>query len=45
MRKKRAIAIADRAAPVALKIVSAANLLFLISFLMALATAVDIATQ
>ncbi len=43
MRKKRAIAIADRAAPLALKLVSAANLLFLASFVMALAMAVDIA--
>ncbi len=45
MRKKRAIAIADRAAPLALKLVSAANLLFLVSFLMTLAIAIDIATQ
>ncbi|MBL8576614.1 MAG: hypothetical protein JNK47_05275 [Mesorhizobium sp.] len=42
MRKKRAIAIADRAAPLALKLVSAANLLFLASFVMALAMAVDV---
>ncbi|MEQ1943595.1 hypothetical protein ABMA32_14375 [Mesorhizobium sp. VNQ89] len=43
MRKKRAIAIADRAAPVALKLITAGNLLFLASFLMALATAIAIA--
>ena len=43
MRKKRVIAIADRAAPVALKLVSAANVLLLVSFLMTLAMAVDIA--
>lgn len=42
MKKIRAIAIADRTAPLALKLISAANLLFLASFLAALAVAVDI---
>lgn len=41
MRKARAIA--DRAAPFALKLISAANLLFLASFLIALSLAVDLA--
>jgi hypothetical protein len=41
MRKARVIAIADRAAPFALKLVSAANLLFLASFLIALSVAVN----
>jgi hypothetical protein len=45
MRKERAIAIADRAAPVALKIVAAANLLFLGSFLAALFVAADLAQR
>jgi hypothetical protein len=43
MRKVRAIVIADHAAPVALKLVAAANLLFLGSFLVALLAAADLA--
>jgi hypothetical protein len=43
MRKARAIAIADRAAPFVLKLVSAANLLFLGSFLIVLSLAIDMA--
>jgi hypothetical protein len=43
MRKERAIAMADSAAPVALKIVAAANLLFLGSFLATLLAAADLA--
>ncbi|MBX3583934.1 MAG: hypothetical protein KF810_18760 [Rhizobiaceae bacterium] len=42
MTKKRAIIIADRTAPLALTLVSAANLLFLASFLAALAVAIDV---
>ncbi|MCX7303007.1 MAG: hypothetical protein NTV73_01540 [Hyphomicrobiales bacterium] len=43
MRKARAIAIADRVAPFALKLISAANVLFLASFLIALSIAVEMA--
>jgi len=43
MRKARAIAIADRAVPLALKLISAANLLFLGLFLIALSFAVEMA--
>lgn len=45
MKRKRAIAIADRAAPLALKLITAANLLFLGSFLVALFIAADIAQR
>lgn len=41
MDQKRAIAIADRAAPLALRLVTAANLLFLVSFLAALFVAAE----
>jgi len=43
MSRDRAIAIADRAAPIALKVTAAANLLFLYSFLVFLAAAVETA--
>jgi len=36
MNRKRAIAIADRAAPLALKLIAAANMLFLGAFLVTL---------
>jgi hypothetical protein len=39
MNRKRAIAIADRAAPLALKLVAGANVLFLGAFLVTLAVA------
>ncbi len=45
MRKNRVIAIADQAAPLALKLVSAANVLFLGCFLIALSTAIDLAQR
>ena len=41
MNQNRAIAIADRAAPLALKLVAAVNLLFLGSFLAALFVAAE----
>ena len=41
MSRDRAIAIADHAAPAALKLIAAANLLFLGSFLTFLAIAVE----
>ena len=41
MDQDRAIAIADRAAPLALKLVAAANLFFLGSFLVALFVAAE----
>lgn len=43
MDRIRAIAIADRAAPLALKLVAAGNLLFLASFLATLVAAVRLA--
>ena len=41
MNRKRAIAIADRAAPLALKLVAGANLLFLTAFLATLVVATE----
>jgi hypothetical protein len=43
MNRIRAIAIADRAAPIALRLVAAGNMLFLVSFLAALVAAVGMA--
>jgi hypothetical protein len=43
MSRNHAIAIADRAAPLALKLIAATNILFLGSFLAALLIAVDMA--
>lgn len=45
MNSIRAVAFADRSAPLALKLIAAANLLFLGSFLMTLATAVEMASR
>jgi len=45
MDQNRVIAIADRAAPHALKLIAAANVLFLGSFLSMLATAVELAQR
>lgn len=45
MNLTRAIAIADRAAPHALKLIAAANLLFLGSFLALLSAAVELAQR
>ena len=45
MNSSHAITLADRAAPLAVKLFVAANLLFLGSFLVTLAAAVEIATQ
>jgi hypothetical protein len=45
MNGNRAIAIADRAAPLALKLIAAANVFFLGAFLIALSTAVEIAQR
>ena len=45
MDKARAIAIADRAAPAALKVMAAVNLLFLASFLAVLVAAAELAQR
>jgi len=43
MKRARILAIADRAAPAALKLIAAANILFLGAFLIALQAAVSLA--
>ena len=45
MNRIRAIALADQSAPLALKLIAAANLFFLGSFLVTLAAAVEIASR